>query len=42
MRNYVDKGMDGLVDHRGKIKPEEEMTELERLRFKQRMLPGKD
>lgn len=41
MRKYADKGVDGLVDRRGRTKPEEEMTELERLRLEQRMLQAK-
>lgn len=33
--------MDGLVDRRGKAKPEEELTEAERLRQENRMLQAK-
>lgn len=41
MRKYADKGIEGLVDRRGRTKPKEEMTELERLRLEQRMLKAK-
>ena len=33
--------MDGLVDRRGKAKPENELTEAERLRQENRMLQAK-
>ena len=33
--------MDGLVDRRGKTKPEDELTEAERLRQENRMLQAK-
>ena len=32
VRKYNEKGAEGLVDKRGKRKPESEMTELEKLR----------
>lgn len=41
MRKYADKGVEGLVDRRGRTKPKEEMTELEQLRLEQRMLQAK-
>lgn len=41
MRKYADKGLEGLVDRRGRTKPKEEMTELEQLRLEQRMLQAK-
>lgn len=41
VRKYEAKGVDGLVDHRGKAKPEDELTETERLRQENRMLQAK-
>ena len=38
VRKYNEKGAEGLVDKRGKRKPEAEMTELEKLRAENRML----
>ena len=38
VRKYVACGVDGLVDRRGKAKPEDELTEAERLRQENRML----
>jgi len=38
VRNYEAKGPDGLIDMRGKRKPEEEMTEKELLQAKIKML----
>ena len=37
-RKYEACGVDGLVDRRGKAKPEDELTEAERLRQENRML----
>lgn len=42
VRKYNDKGADGLVDKRGKRKPEAEMTELEKLRAENRMLEARN
>ena len=41
VRKYEARGVDGLVDRRGKAKPEEELTEAERLRQENRMLQAK-
>ena len=41
VRKYEDCGIDGLVDRRGKAKPEDELTEAERLRQENRMLQAK-
>lgn len=41
MRKYADKGIEGLIDRRGRTKPKEEMSELEQLRLEQRMLQAK-
>lgn len=41
VRKYEVSGVDGLVDRRGKTKPEEELTEAERLRQENRMLQAK-
>ena len=41
VRKYETNGVDGLVDRRGKSKPEEELTEAERLRQENRMLQAK-
>ena len=38
VRKYEACGVDGLVDRRGKAKPEDELTESERLRQENRML----
>ena len=38
VRKYEASGVDGLVDRRGKAKPEEKLTETERLRQENRML----
>ena len=38
VRKYEASGVDGLVDRRGKTKPEDELTEAERLRQENRML----
>ena len=41
VRKYEASGVDGLVDRRGKAKPEDELTEAERLRQENRMLQAK-
>ena len=41
VRKYEANGVDGLVDRRGKAKPEDELTEAERLRQENRMLQAK-
>ena len=41
VRKYETTGVDGLVDRRGKAKPEDELTEAERLRQENRMLQAK-
>ena len=41
VRKYEASGVDGLVDRRGKAKPEDELTETERLRQENRMLQAK-
>ena len=41
VRKYEATGVDGLVDRRGKSKPEDELTEAERLRQENRMLQAK-
>lgn len=38
IHRYKEKGLEGLADRRGKKKPEEEMTELDKLRLENRML----
>lgn len=42
VRKYNEKGAEGLVDKRGKRKPEAEMTELEKLRAENRMLAARN
>jgi transposase-like protein len=42
VRKYNEKGAEGLVDKRGKRKPEAEMTELEKLRAENRMLEAQN
>lgn len=41
VRKYEEKGLDGLVDHRGKAKLEAEMTEVDRLKAENRILKAK-
>ena len=41
VRKYEASGVDGLVDRRGKAKPENELTEAERLRQENRILQAK-
>lgn len=38
VRKYEEKGIEGLIDRRGKRKPVEEMTELEKLRRENKLL----
>ena len=42
VRKYENKGAEGLLDKRGKRKPESEMTELELLKAKNRLLEAKN
>lgn len=42
VRKYEEKGVDGLADGRGRTKPEEEMTEIEKLRAENRILQAKN
>ena len=42
VKKYNEKGAEGLVDKRGKRKPESEMTELEKLRAENRMLEARN
>ena len=42
VRKYEKKGIDGLVDRRGKAKPENELTELDRLKAENKMLAAKN
>ena len=42
VRKYNEKGAEGLVDKRGKRKPESEMTELEKLRAENRILEARN
>lgn len=41
VRKYEAGGVDGLVDRRGKAKPEDELTETDRLRQENQMLQAK-
>ena len=41
VRKYEATGVDGLVDRRGKAKPEDELTEAERLRQENKILQAK-
>ena len=41
VRKYEEKGVDGLIDRRGKAKPESELTEAERLRQENRILQAR-
>lgn len=42
VRKYTEKGAEGLVDKRGKRKPESEMTELEKLQAENRILEARN
>ncbi|NBJ15121.1 MAG: transposase [Dehalobacter sp. 4CP] len=42
VRKYEVKGVDGLIDKRGKNKPMDEMTEVERLRVENKMLKAEN
>lgn len=42
VRKYEEKGIDGLSDKRGRTKPIEEMTEMEKLRAENRILKAKN
>ena len=41
VQKYNEQGIDGLVDRRGRTKPEEEMSEVEKLQAENRMLKAK-
>ena len=41
VRKYEEKGVDGLIDRRGKAKSESELTEAERLRQENRILQAR-
>ena len=42
VRKYEEKGVDGLIDRRGKAKSASEMTEVDRLNAEIRMLKAKN
>lgn len=42
VKKYESKGIDGLVDKRGKNKTQDEMTEIERLRAENKLLKAKN
>lgn len=42
VKKYETKGLDGLIDRRGKAKPENELTELDKLRIENRKLAAKN
>ena len=41
VHKYEEKGTEGLTDHRGKAKPEEELTEADKLRMENKILQAK-
>jgi transposase-like protein len=41
MRKYEEKGVDGLNDRRGKAKPEDKLTEADKLRLENKILQAK-
>lgn len=41
VRKYEAKGTDGLTDRRGKAKPEEELTEADKLRMENKILQAR-
>lgn len=42
VRKYEASGVDGLIDKRGKPKPQDEMTEVERLQAENKMLKAEN
>ena len=42
VKKYEEKGVNGLTDRRGKAKPENELTELDRLKAENKMLAAKN
>ena len=38
VRKYNERGVDGLIDRRGRTKPESEMNDIERLKAENRLL----
>ena len=42
IRKYEKNGIDGLIDRRGKAKPESELTDMDRLRLENKMLAAKN
>ncbi|WP_123609266.1 hypothetical protein [Mobilisporobacter senegalensis] len=42
MKKYESKGIEGLFEKRGKIKAEDEMPELEKLRAKNKLLKAQN
>ena len=42
LRKYEIRGVEGLIDHRGKNKPQSEMTEIEKLRAENKLLKAKN
>lgn len=42
VRKYEENGIDGLLDRRGKSKPENELTDLDRLKAENKMLAAKN
>ena len=42
VRKYEVQGIEGLLDQRGRTKPESEMTELEKLRAENRLLKAQN
>lgn len=41
IRKYEAKGLEGLTDRRGKAKPEDELTETDKLRMENKILQAK-
>lgn len=41
VRKYESKGVEGLADRRGKAKPEDALTEADRLRMEKKILQAK-
>ncbi|WP_432404804.1 hypothetical protein [Wukongibacter sp. M2B1] len=42
MIRFEESGIDGLLDRRGKRKPEEQMTEVDKLKAEMRLLEAKN
>ncbi len=42
IRKYDEKGIEGLIDRRGKVKPESELTDADKLKAKNKLLEAEN